>query len=55
MVEANKFLIINLSHLRLMEAACEISYRAWSDIASHAIDKIERETIDQRTATDEQK
>ncbi|KAL9044912.1 MAG: hypothetical protein Q9214_001986 [Letrouitia sp. 1 TL-2023] len=51
MVEADIF-SIDLSELRLVEAACEGSYRAWSDIASNAIS--ERGTIDQRTATAEQ-
>lgn len=51
MVEADIFSINDLSQLRLVEFACEGSYRAWSDIASNAI---ERETINQRTYTDDQ-
>ena len=54
MVEADIFSIMDLSQLRLVKAACEGSYRAWSDIASVAIDRTERETIDQRTHRDDQ-
>lgn len=54
MVEADIFSILDLSQLRLVEAACEGSYRAWSDIASVAIDRTERETVDQRTHRDDQ-
>ena len=54
MVEADIFSIVDLSQLRLVEAACEGSYRAWSNIASIAIDRTERETINQRTHTDDQ-
>jgi len=54
MVEADIFSIMDLSQLRLVEAACEGSYRVWSDIASVAIDRTERETIDQRTHRDDQ-
>ena len=49
MVEADIYSIMNISHLRLVEAACEGSYRVWSDIASNAIDKTERETDDNNT------
>ena len=51
MVEADIFSINDLSQLQLVEVACEGSYRAWSDIASNAI---ERETINQRTYIDDQ-
>ena len=54
MVEADIYSIMNISHLRLVEAACEGSYRAWSDIASNAIDKTERDTIDNNTRIDDQ-
>ena len=54
MIEVDIFSIMNLSQLQLVETACEGSYRAWSDIASIAIDRTERETIDQRTRTGDQ-
>jgi Prion-inhibition and propagation len=54
MVEADIFSIMDLSQLRLVEAACEGSYRAWSEFASVAIDRTERETIDQCTHRDDQ-
>ena len=54
MVEADIVSITDLSQLRLVEAACEGSYRAWSDIASNAIDRSERQTTKQRTYTDDQ-
>lgn len=49
MAEVDIFSIMELSQLRLVETACSESYKVWSDIASVAIDRTERETIDQRT------
>lgn len=53
MVGGDILSIIDLSQLRLVESACEGSCRAWSEIARNAIDRTERETIDQRTATEQ--
>jgi Prion-inhibition and propagation len=41
--------ILDISKLRLVHAACEGSYRTWSDMASAVIDATEERTVDRRT------
>jgi Prion-inhibition and propagation len=40
--------ILDLSRLKLVQSACEGSYRAWSEIASEVIEATETGTIDRR-------